>query len=161
MDTETTGLGNDDEIIEITVVDLDGRVLLDTLVKPTVPIQQESFEVHGIIEKDVAEAPTFAEIANQLQQVIAGKTVLIYNDSFDNRMVYQSAKKYGLEISLKSNCVMETYAKYYGSFKDNDRSFRRIKLTDASIAEGVNECQTHRAGGDCHLVRGLINSISK
>ena len=34
LDTETTGLGRYDEIVEVAVVDLDGSVLINTLVRP-------------------------------------------------------------------------------------------------------------------------------
>lgn len=42
VDTETTGLENDAQIVEIAVVDLAGRVLLDSLVKPTIYIPREA-----------------------------------------------------------------------------------------------------------------------
>jgi DNA polymerase-3 subunit epsilon len=35
LDTETTGLGVDAEIVEIAIVAIDGRTLLNTLVRPT------------------------------------------------------------------------------------------------------------------------------
>ena len=34
LDTETTGLDEQSEIVEISLIDSDGSVLLDTLVKP-------------------------------------------------------------------------------------------------------------------------------
>lgn len=38
LDTETTGLDGNAEIIDIALVDRDGAVLLDTLIRPTRPI---------------------------------------------------------------------------------------------------------------------------
>jgi hypothetical protein len=38
LNTETTGLGPDDEVVEIAVLDPTGRALLDTLVRPPRPI---------------------------------------------------------------------------------------------------------------------------
>ena len=35
LDTETTGLGDSDVIIQISIIDLDGNVLMDSLIKPT------------------------------------------------------------------------------------------------------------------------------
>ena len=38
LDTETTGLGRDDEIVEIALLDHDGTALADLRVKPRKPI---------------------------------------------------------------------------------------------------------------------------
>ena len=38
VDTETTGLGADDQVIEVAVVDASGKVLVERLVRPTCPI---------------------------------------------------------------------------------------------------------------------------
>lgn len=38
LDTETTGLGDDAEIVEIAIIDQDKNVLLNSLVKPSKPI---------------------------------------------------------------------------------------------------------------------------
>lgn len=47
IDTETTGLGDDAEIVEICIIDSHGFILLNTLVKPTKPIPDEAIAIHG------------------------------------------------------------------------------------------------------------------
>ena len=47
LDTETTGLYDDAEIVEISIIDENGGVLLDTLVKPLKPIPAEATAIHG------------------------------------------------------------------------------------------------------------------
>jgi len=51
LDTETTGLspGNGARIVEIAILDDDGRPLLDTLVNPDCEIPDEASSIHGII----------------------------------------------------------------------------------------------------------------
>lgn len=51
IDTETTGLGDDAEIVEICIIDSHGFILLNTLVKPTKPIPDEAIAIHGITMK--------------------------------------------------------------------------------------------------------------
>lgn len=48
LDTETTGLDNTAEIVEISVINDQGEVLLDTLIKPTKPIPGDATAIHGI-----------------------------------------------------------------------------------------------------------------
>jgi len=47
LDTETSGLDSRAEIVEIAVVDTDGRVLVNTLVKPSRPIPPDVSAIHG------------------------------------------------------------------------------------------------------------------
>lgn len=49
----------DDKIVEIAVIDLDGNVLINTLVDPNKAIPKEATEIHGIANKMVENAPLF------------------------------------------------------------------------------------------------------
>ena len=48
LDTETTGLDNGAQIIEIAIIDGTGDVMVDLRLKPSVPIDERAQEVHGI-----------------------------------------------------------------------------------------------------------------
>lgn len=56
LDVETTGLGNNDEVCEITILDAAGATILDTLVRPTQPIPAEATAIHRITDAMVASA---------------------------------------------------------------------------------------------------------
>ncbi|MGH1280407.1 3'-5' exonuclease [Bacillus basilensis] len=62
LDTETTGLTQRDQIIEICVNDLTGKILLNPLVKPTINIPAEAASIHGITNEMVDDAPSWIEI---------------------------------------------------------------------------------------------------
>ena len=47
LDTETTGLGNDAEIVDIAVIDSSGRIILNALVRPSGRIPREASDVLG------------------------------------------------------------------------------------------------------------------
>ncbi len=59
LDTETTGLTLRDQIIEINVIDLTGKILLNSLVKPTINIPAEAASIHGITNEMVHDAPSY------------------------------------------------------------------------------------------------------
>ncbi len=65
-DTETTGIQPaNDRVIEIAAYDpLDGRQFVQ-LVNPGRPIPAEATAIHHITNEMVAEAPSFAEVADQ------------------------------------------------------------------------------------------------
>lgn len=62
LDTETTGLGCSDEIVELSVIDARGDVLIDTLIKPVQPISPDAEAIHGISNEMVRNAPAFAQV---------------------------------------------------------------------------------------------------
>src|SRR4051794_10563945 len=71
FDCETTGTDPDaDEIVQLGLVLLDregvetGR--FGSLVRPSCSIPEEATAIHGISDEDVADAPTFAQIARRL-----------------------------------------------------------------------------------------------
>lgn len=50
LDTETTGLGAQAEIVDIAAIDGHGQILMDTLVRPTRSIPREASNIHGILD---------------------------------------------------------------------------------------------------------------
>lgn len=130
LDTETTGLGYDAEIVQIAIITPDEQVLLNTLVKPVQPIPRVATNIHGITDAMVADAPTFLEVAPQLRELLGGITVVVYNANYDERLLQQSAlardwRDYDLPIfgPYGYECAMEMYAQWvgqrsrYGSYK--------------------------------------------
>lgn len=76
FDLETTGINiSKDRIVEISIAkaNLDGTVEVKTKrINPTIPIPLESSLIHGIYDEDVADAPTFRQIAKSLAQFLEG-----------------------------------------------------------------------------------------
>ncbi len=58
LDTETTGLDDQAEIVEIAIADHTGQPVFESLVKPVVPITPHLTAIHGIDNDMVADAPT-------------------------------------------------------------------------------------------------------
>lgn len=153
LDTETTGLSRSDEIIQVAVLAGDGRVLLDTYVRPTQPIPAEATRIHGITDQDVSAAPSFPEIHDRLQGLLAGKTVVIYNAEFDLRMLHQTLVRHGLQgwdfSSARVECAMLHYSAWKGELW-GDGSYKWQKL------EGGD----HTARGDCLATLELIKRMA-
>ena len=78
LDTETTGL-DDAEIVQIGIIDIDGNILLDSLVKPSISIPSEVSEIHKITDDMVVNSPTFPELYFRIKEILSNKQVIIYN----------------------------------------------------------------------------------
>lgn len=76
FDLETTGINiATDRIVEISIVKIlpdGGKEIKTKLINPTIPIPIESSAVHGITDADVADKPTFKEVAREFSAFIEG-----------------------------------------------------------------------------------------
>ena len=118
LDTETTGLNDLAEIVEISILDDDGLVLLDTLVRPRRPIPADAIRIHGIRNEMVAEAPSWLQIWPEVEAILQGRPVGIYNADFDLRMLKQSHRWNGLvwrPPEMQPFCIMRLYADFRGT----------------------------------------------
>jgi len=163
IDTETTGLDPDSEIIEICVLDQDGRVLVDRLVRPTIPIPSDASRVHGIRDAMVAGEPSWAEIWPAVERAIAGRTIAIYNADYDLARMRQSHLKHRLEWQEPDgpiHCLMKLYARFHGEWNPSRRSFRWQSLEQAARQCGIALSQHHRARQDAELARGVFEYVA-
>jgi DNA polymerase-3 subunit epsilon len=83
IDLETTGINvASDRIVEISVLKIDpnGREeWMSTRINPEMPIPPKSTAIHGITNEDVADSPTFKEIARKLTAFLEGTDLAGYN----------------------------------------------------------------------------------
>lgn len=148
VDTETTGLTLRDQIIKICVIDITGKILLNSLVKPTINIPAEAASIHVITNEMVHDAPSWIEIYKELCEVTAGKTLLIYNAEFDLGMIENTCIANNVVFKdFKSTCGMKMYADYVDSK-------RWISLSDATELT-----IKHRAAADCFAVLELLQHL--
>ena len=165
LDTETTGLGDKDEIIEISIIDVRGNVVIDTLIKPTILIPPSASAIHTITNMDISSAPYITEIITELNQLLQNNAVAIYNAEFDLRMLRQSLSVHGQKLpdNLQDNsfCIMELYAVFNGEFNETKLGYKWIKLSDAAANLGISVLSNlHRARTDAELTRQVILRIA-
>ncbi|EJD6704594.1 3'-5' exonuclease [Serratia marcescens] len=165
LDTETTGLGDDAEIVEITVIDTAGKPLLNTLVKPKSVIPVSAIAIHGITNEMVNDAPSWPEVCSELYPMISGRKVVIYNSGYDTRVIDQTNEDWGITEHLNIEwptfeCAMLAYAEFYGQKSDRG-GYKWQKLTAAAEQQGVViEGTPHRALSDCLTTLGIIKAMA-
>lgn len=165
FDTETTGFGDDDRIIQISVIDRNGKVLVNERVNPEMPIPAESSAVHGITDAHVADAPTFPEIYRAVRLAMAGKVVLAYNLDFDKRMLDQVCRAHDLPRISKawadSACVMKLFAAFHGDWNEYHASYRWQKLSTAVGYLGLTWTgEAHDALADVHATKDVLFAMA-
>lgn len=167
LDTETTGLDGQAEVCDLAVIDWEGNVLLNTLVRPMGPIPAQAYMIHGISNDDVAGAPRFCDVVPDLVRVLHQRLVVIYNAAFDLRILLQSATAYlsnahWLALECDPVCAMELYAEHYGDWSNWHRNYRWQSLEAAARQCGLQWTSTaHRAHADAEMTRRLIHHLAR
>jgi DNA polymerase-3 subunit epsilon len=154
LDTETTGLGQDAEVVQIGVIDGCGKVLIDNLLcAPSKPIPPEATAVHHITDDMVVGAPNFFERYKELARIVEGRIVVIYNKAYDTRLIAQSVARFSATIPLtplRWECAMLRYADFVGDWNEYHQNFRWPKLTGGD----------HSALGDCFATLEVIRKMA-
>ena len=156
LDTETTGLDGNAEIVEISIIDQDGAILLDTFIKPSRPIPAQATAVHGITDQTVASAPTWGAIVGEYSKLVSGKPVLVYNASYDSRIIRQTSSLHNVPVAepFLWVCIMEEFKSLY-----NLRKW--YSLERAATALGVSaEGELHRALTDTKLALAVARKMA-
>jgi DNA polymerase III subunit epsilon len=163
LDTETTGLDATAEVVEICIVDLEGTVLLDSLVRPTRTIPPDATVIHGISDGMVRGAPTWSDLWPDVDRLLSGRHVAIYNADFDVQMMRQSHRAHGLRWRLGDDklwCVMRLYAAFSGQWNERRGEYRWHKLEAAAAQCGIKVGAAHRARPDALLARGVLQYMA-
>lgn len=154
LDTETTGLngGRGDEVIEIAIIDGNGDVLLNTLVKPvTLSEWPDAQQINGISPDDVNDSPSLELLMPQIIDIIKDKIVIIYNSGFD--VSFFPASTFN---NSNVECCMLRFSERIGEWNDRRGGYRWHKLVAAADHVGyVWSGDPHRALADTLATRSV------
>lgn len=104
IDLETTGLDLSARIIEVAVVHLDPgqlpRVAFASRVNPEAEIPEKVTRITGISGADVADAPTWAEVAPLVLAALEGRDIAAYNVPADLRWLQNECARVGLVAAV-------------------------------------------------------------
>lgn len=148
VDVETTGLGNNDRVVEVAVVTVEaatGEIIdeFDSLVNPMRDVGP--VHVHGVTASMVSAAPTFDEVAAALGARISGAVLVAHNLTFDARMLGNEYDRLGaMLVQGDGICTLRA-------------SGQRLNLAceDHGIALGHH----HRALADARATAELLRRI--
>lgn len=157
LDLESTGLNghypptrHHDEVLELALIDQDGQVLLNTLVRPFFATDWPAAEAtHGIRPGQVAAAPFLEDVTRRLRPLVEGRHVVIYNAGFDLSFLPPMPV-------ASVECAMLAFAEYAGEWDPVKNRLRYHKLTAALTALGLTPApHAHRALADAEMCRQL------
>ncbi|MDP9310939.1 MAG: 3'-5' exonuclease [Chloroflexota bacterium] len=148
LDTETTGLDQTAEVVEIALLTPRGEMLFDSLMRPVGLIPAAATTIHHLDDAAVAHAPTWGELYPRIARLLHRRFVVVYNAAYDRRILEQTCSRAGVP-SLRPagwHCTMLEYARFTGVWNVSKNDYRWHKLQDGD----------HTALGDCRATLATI-----
>lgn len=112
FDLETTGINvAKDRIVEISILKIfpDGKETEHTyLINPTVPIPAQTTAVHGISDEDVVNAPTFAQKAQEIHDIIKDADLAGFNSNrFDIPLLVEELLRCDVDFDMRNRYAVD------------------------------------------------------
>lgn len=157
IDLETTAPSGDPgvAIVEIGLIDQQGRELFHSFVQPNRRITRQAAGIHGLDNRDVAGAPQFSELYDSLAGCVNGRVLVAYNAEAEQKVLEAVCRRSSLPLLQPE--AWQDAAALYARFRRSDRFFR---LSEACQREGVPVEGAHRALGDCRLTLALLTKMA-
>jgi DNA polymerase III subunit epsilon len=157
VDLETTGAHPlHDRVTEVAVIEVEHGEVKDewsTLVNPECAIPAAIQALTGITNDMVAGAPTFARLAQDLHERLAGRVLVAHNARFDYGFLRQEFARAGLDFRAKTLCTVKLSRRLYPEHARHN--------LDSLIERHSLECRArHRALGDAEAVWQFLRAAS-
>lgn len=148
VDVETTGLGRTDRIVSAAVYRLDTRGnVLDHWYSPVNPGRDPGpVWIHGLTSQLLAAAPSFAEIADELAEQLAGRVLVAHNARFDWAMLAREFARCGTEARVGHRLCTIAFSKELALPLSDHR------LPTLAAHFGVRPRQAHHALDDARVL---------
>lgn len=106
FDLETTGIDIAvDRIVEIALIRIEPNgteKIYEKRINPGIPIPPQVTEIHGISNADVANSPTFKEVAKEVAKHLEGSDLAGYNSNkFDIPLLAEELLRAGVDFDLR------------------------------------------------------------
>lgn len=156
LDSETTGLKSPVGFVEVAIADPEGKPLVNTTIRPKLPIEPGAAQVHGYTAEALAGSPSFKEVYPEILDAISGRRVVVYNARYDRRVFDTEVGMLGARGLLSGTsvpaweCAMVWYSQYVG-IPGKRGGYRNQKLPGGD----------HSALGDCRATLQVLKKMAE
>lgn len=164
IDFETSGLSaSEDRIVEYGFALFNGGKCTSQIggfLNPGVPLSEKVQKIHGITDADLEYAPSFSEVFDLFEVVLANRIPVAYNAPFDRRFLLGE-----LDRADKSYTLLPVYlnkTEWIDPLVWSRLLYRHAKgrkLTDMCARLGVRLDDAHRATADAKATGEVLMKL--
>jgi DNA polymerase III epsilon subunit family exonuclease len=154
VDVETTGMRADGHrVLEVGIVVVQGtrrEMVLDRLINPGRPVPRVISSITRITDADVRDAPTFAEVADEVLGALSGRVFVAHNARFDwSFLAAELRRTRGTSLSGAPLCTARLARRLVPEAES-------CGLDWLSTWFGLENPARHRAAGDAWATADLL-----
>jgi DNA polymerase-3 subunit epsilon len=157
VDLETTGgVASEDRITEVGIIEVDENGVREwsSLVNPQRHIPEFIQSLTGISDDMVKDAPTFAELADDIAARLADRVFIAHNARFDFGFLRSEFRRTGHDFNPPVLCTVRLSRKLFPGFA-------RHNLDSVADRHCLQVTERHRALGDAQLIWQFWQKIHK
>jgi DNA polymerase-3 subunit epsilon len=160
FDLETTGLSiGEDSMIEIAYRKImpNGEVIaVAQRINPGMPIPEDSTAVHGIVDADIATAPSFAQLCYELWSVFDGADVGGFNiTGFDLPFLKAEFARVGKNFDYSTKKILDAKVLYHKMVARDMVSARNLSAAYKFYC-GKEHTTAHTGAGDVEVTVEIL-----
>ncbi len=154
FDVETTGLARGCRVVEFAAVALDGAGTIvdryETMVNPESP--PGPTWLHGLDSEMLAVAPTFLEVAGDIQRLFRDRVPVAHNLRFDWGVLRRAYGLLGVEmpISAAGVCTAALSRRHLSGRRSLAHVCQRLRIVHT---------EPHRAGPDAEATAAILTAL--
>jgi len=162
LELDTTGLGEQDEIIRFTLIDSNLNTIDDFLIKPTTShLSKEASRVNGITPEQLErDGLPIAEAWKRIQAALVGRYILSYSQGWDIQQLKKTVERHKVEPVLVIGDDLQRHCTHY--------YHREYGLTLAGICEWIGhplpeyptQTSIDRAKGQVYIMTAMANAVT-
>lgn len=171
IDFETTGVDPlNDRVVEVGIVCFENGELTahnNWLVNPGIPVPEAARAVHGITDEQLADAPPFAKLIDDIRLVLEDHLPVAYNHAFDRAFLHAELDRAGVNRKgTKHKQVPPAFVEgiVWGDplvwVRELYKDEKGHKLTDMAGRLGIALDQAHRAANDAEATGRVLLALA-
>lgn len=149
VDIETTGGSHrNSRVLEVAAIRFENGEItkeFSTLINPETYIPSSITQLTGIREADIVDAPLFADIADELNDILDGAVFIAHNVRFDYSFLKQEFSLIGVRFFSKLLCTVRLSRALYADQKGHSLA-KLIERHEIPVLD------RHRALADAHAI---------
>jgi len=158
VDIETTGTSaRHDRVIEIGILRVENDRIVkkyNQLINPETHVSSFITQITGITPDDLADAPTFEIVKDEVYELLQDSIFVAHNVRFDHGFLKNEFKRHDMNLAAKQLCTVKLSRKLFPQHRHHN--------LDAIIERFHIRCKNrHRAYDDADAIWQFFKKVSK